>query len=51
MWAKRVENFHGLEINFGKLLLVYFMRLPMEALGVVGQLALFAPSVALHRHI
>ena len=26
--AKRAENFQGLEINFGKLLLVYFMRPP-----------------------
>ena len=25
---QRAENFQGLEINFGKLLLVYFTRLP-----------------------
>ena len=32
--AKRAENFHGLEINYGKLLLVYSMRpLEFEALG------------------
>ena len=32
--AKRAENSQGLEINFGKLLLVYFVRPPdLEALG------------------
>ena len=33
--SKRVENFQGLEINFGKLL-VYFKRPPdLEVLGVM----------------
>ena len=41
--AKRAENFQGLEINFGKLLLVYFMKPPdhkvlsvMRPLGASG---------------
>ena len=52
----RAENFQGLEINFGKLLLVYFMRPPdlevlgdMRSLGACG-LGQFVPcplSVAL----
>ena len=34
--AKRAENFQGLEINFGKILLVYFMSPPdLEVLGIM----------------
>ena len=34
--AKRAEKFQGLEIDAGKILLVYFMRPPgLEALGFV----------------
>ena len=37
--VKRVGNFQGLEVNFGKLLLVYLMRPPdLEALGVMRPL-------------
>ena len=32
MKAKRAENFQGLEINFGKVLLVYFVRAPPQTL-------------------
>ena len=36
---KGAENFQGLEINFGKTLLVYFMRpLDFEALGAMRPL-------------
>ena len=36
---KRAEHFHGLEINFGKLLLIYFVRPPgLKALGVIRSL-------------
>ena len=43
--AKRAENVQGLEINFGKLLLAYFTRLPdLEALGVMRPLGACDPG-------
>ena len=53
--AKRAENFQGLQINFEKFLLVYFMRPPdLEALGVMrlfeprGSVAIYLLSAALY---
>ena len=43
--AKRAETCQGLEINIGKLLLVYFMRPPdLEALGVLRPLGACGPG-------
>ena len=45
--GKQAENFQGLEINFGKLHLVYFMRPPDpkdEAPSTLKPLGKFAPS-------
>ena len=37
--AVQAENFQGLEINFDKIVLVYFMRpSDLEGLGVMGSL-------------
>ena len=45
MWAKRTGTFQGLEINFGKLLLVYFMRPPdLEAMSVMSPYAACGPG-------
>ena len=43
--AKRAENFQSLQINFGKLLLVYFMRPPdLESLGAMRSLGPYGPG-------
>ena len=52
LWMKRAENLHGLEISYGKLLLVYFMRPPsLEALGNMRPLGPWGPGAISPRRL